>query len=339
MILICDHSGDLMSNVNIGVIKKAGLSLLAIVSAGLLHTAAGAADAGTDAAPARNAEKFSEWTVNLTPQLSYGTYSNSSVRDYFATAGAVLDAKYLERGGFTVAASHTRLKYTNGTPTLSQDAGFLSGRINFTPDRLPGTLTLRGDIHLVGNTDATNETDEVRVFAPQVSFLNFDRSKYFDLGYAYSRYGDSNIGNPSLDVHQFTPTIGFALNQGADWVQLRLYDIHFSSSARTQNNSGTDALEAKWTHFMAPQPWVPEQIHASALIGRRLYAVDGDAANVYNLTDLQKGSVGIGAQWKLAPSAHLQLDGGYNRYQSQTAGISTNYSGSYIYTGLNWEFQ
>ncbi len=292
-------------------------------------------DAGRSSAADPKSKDVPQWTVSATPQVTFGPYSKSSIRSSFTTAGGLVDARYLERGGVAVGATHTTLRYSNGTPTLEQNAGFLSARVSYAPDRLPGNLTMRADLHQVNNSDPSNETNRVHVFAPQLSYLSFDKMQYFDLGYAYSSYGDSDIGNPSLKVRQLTPTVGLGLNQGADWVQLRLYDIRFPDSVRTQNKSATDALEAKWTHYMTQQRWLPEQVQVSALAGSRLYAVDGDTATVYNLADIQKGGVGVGAQWKLAPSVQLQLNGGYNRYESLIGGVSTTYSGSHLYTGVN----
>jgi hypothetical protein len=292
-------------------------------------------DTVTASASEPAAKSGSAWRLRASPLMTFGSYSQSSIRKNFLTSGVMVDAQYLERGGVAVAATHTTLNYSNGSAALAQNTGFVSGRMNFTPDRLPGTLTVRGDIHQISNNDPTNETNRVSVIAPQLSYLNFDKTQYFDLGYAYSSYGDSNVGNPSLSVKQLTPTVGFALNQGADWLQFRLYDIRFAESARTQNKSATDALEAKWTHYMTQQRWMPEQVQASALVGSRLYAVDSDAASVYNLADMQKGSVGVGAQWKVAPSVQLQLNGGYSRYEALVGGVSTTYSGSHLYTGVN----
>lgn len=276
-----------------------------------------------------------DWTYNLTPQAVYGSYSNSPVRNKFSAAGVYFDAQYLERGGIAVGAARTDLSYKNGTPALRQNSVFTSGRLNFPSDALAGTLTLRGDIHQVDNNDATNETGRVRVVSPQISYLSFDKSRYFDLGYAFSRYGDSNAGNPALRVRQLTPTVGFAFNNGADWLQIRLYDIRFDRSVRTQNKSGTDAVEVKWTHFMSQRGWVPEKLQLTGLVGRRMYAVDHDSASVFNLADLQRGGIAATAQWKLAPGLALQVNTGHHRYESVTGGTGTSYSATHIYTGLN----
>ncbi|MDQ6990688.1 MAG: hypothetical protein Q9M11_03050, partial [Mariprofundaceae bacterium] len=52
---------------------------------------------------------------------------------------------------------------------------------------------------------------------PQLSFLNYRKSFYADLGYAYSSYPKG------LSVSQLTPTVGLGFNQAADWLQMRVY--------------------------------------------------------------------------------------------------------------------
>lgn len=244
-------------------------------------------------------------------------------------------ARYQNQSGMMAGATHTDLKFKHGIPTLRQNAFYLSANARFTPEDLPGNLTLRGDIHRVNNSDSTNETNQVIAFAPQLSYLNREKTGYIDLGYTHTRYGKSNVGNPPLNVRQLTPTAGFSLNQDEDWMQFRIYDIRFASSVRTRNLSGTDAIEAKWIHYPKPGGWKPEQVQASALLGKRLYAVDGDAAVVFNIPDLQKGSLSAMAQWRVTPSLLWLLSGGYSRYETLTGGTSTVYSATSIYTGMN----
>ncbi|WP_295389699.1 hypothetical protein [uncultured Thiodictyon sp.] len=127
-------------------------------------------------------------------------------------AGISFDAEYQDRGGLAGGSTYTRLNYKGGIAALDQAAEFVSGRLNFTPDLLPGRVTLRLDGHQINNNDATNESDDVQVVAPQVSFLSHGKRVYLDLGYAYSAYGQSRIGNGSLRVEQWTPTLGLGFN-------------------------------------------------------------------------------------------------------------------------------
>jgi hypothetical protein len=270
------------------------------------------------------------WTMTFTPQYSYGRYNNSPARDSVSSATLYAAAQYLEAGGVAVSASSTTVKMLAGLPTLDQSSGFISGYLNFTPDLLSGQLTLRGDVLRADNNDASNETNGVTAYAPQVSFLNFAKTYYLDLGYAASRYGDSSSGNGSLAVTQWTPTFGFALNDGYDWLQLRGYDIRFSNSQRAQNNSATDAVEMKWIHYFSATGWMPEQVQLGALFGQRIYAVD--SGNVYNLADMQQGGVSLAANWLLDTGLHLLLQCGQERY---AASGGSAYTGTYAYLAIS----
>lgn len=102
----------------------------ATVAALAMCTTAQAADNAVDNASA--------WALKVTPQLTYGNYSSAPTRDSITSTGIYADAQYLERGGIAVGVIHTNLKMKLGLPTLRQNEGYLSGRLNFTPDLLPG---------------------------------------------------------------------------------------------------------------------------------------------------------------------------------------------------------
>lgn len=291
-------------------------------------------DAAGTAAGAKQRDN-KEWTLKAIPQLTYAPYRGAPTRKRLQSTALNVDAEFRNQVGIAAGTNHSDLTMYGNLPRLSQNTQFVSGRVNLSPAGLPGRLTLRADAYSATNNDATNETNGVRVLAPQVAFLSNDASRYFDLGYARSRYGDSNAGNGTLTVRQWTPTAGFALNGGADWLQLRVYDIRVSNAARAMGSSGTDAVEAKWTHYMAQAGWMPEQLQWGALVGKRIYAVDGDAGVLYNLADMQRGGVSAGAQWKLAANTRLLVNAGYDRYETQVTGTPTSYTGRYLFTGIS----
>lgn len=251
-------------------------------------------------------------------------------------AGFTFDAQYQDRGGLAGGATYTRLNYKGGIATLDQAAEFLSGRLNFTPDLLPGRLTLRLDGHQINNNDTTNESDEVQVMAPQMSFLNHRKTFYLDLGYAFSSYAKSSIGNGALTVQQWTPTLGLGFNHQADWLQLRLYDVRASNVGRALRGH-TDALEIKLTHyFSARSAWLPRSVTIGGLVGDRMYTLDPDTHIVYNLADEQRGGAFLTAQWQLSRRFELTASGGSDRYQARDSvrGGEYGYTGTYGYLGL-----
>lgn len=289
-----------------------------------------------------------EWTLNALPQFTFATYNGSENRDYVMSYGVDFTGQYLERGGIQVGVAKAvlTLKTAAGVSpnTVNQTNVFLSGHRQFTPDGWGGELRIQTDLLAAFNDDSSNETNDVAVIAPKISFLNFEKTTYFDLGLASSRYGVSKTDNSSLSVLQTTPTLGFALNQGRDWLQFRLFDIRFSTDSvasvsttnRAQNLSQTDALDVKWIHFLIPDTGMPSQIQLGALIGKRLYAVDG--SNLYNFADSQQGGVSLALQWQLNKSNQLNVQSGIDQYKAGKSSNNANkealYSGAYLYLSL-----
>ena len=280
------------------------------------------------------------WELKLTPQFTYVGYSGSKLRSDMVNAGLYFDAQYSDRGGIAGGATYSQLNYKGSTSSLNQAAEFLSGRLNFKPDFLPGRLSLSLDGHQINNDDSSNESDDVQVLAPQLSFLNNSQWFYADLGYAISFYGKSSDGNGSLTVQQWTPTLGFGFNKNHDWLQLRLYDVNISNPLRALHDH-TDAVEIKLTHYFSPiWAWIPNSMTIGGLAGNRMYAVDSDTKLVYNLADEQKGGGFLAAQWKLSEHYQVTLSAGSDIYQTQdtVSGNQYTYTGTFGYLGFTTQW-
>jgi len=268
-----------------------------------------------------------DWSVKTDMQALYGNYSGSASRSSLASGGLILSSDYLEKGGFSLAANYTRLAFKTGN-NINQQGYYANVRYNLNFDALPGSVTLRLDGHLVNNNDVTGNTDNVKVVAPQISFINYAKTFYIDLGYARSSYQNN------LNVDQFTPTLGFGFNGGADWLQLRGFFIKPSNALRAQNKSSTAAVDVKWSHWFAPGSWHHlEKMQLGGLVGERIYTVDNDAAAVYNLADIQRGSFSLALQWRLAESVSLMLMGGNEAYINNT--IGDNYDNRFVYLDIS----
>jgi len=279
------------------------------------------------AMPQLSAAAEGDWSVKTDVQALYGNYSGSQQRSSLSSGGLILSADYLEKGGFSLAANYTRLAFKAGN-NINQQGYYANARYNFYFDALPGPITLRLDGHLINNNDITGNTDNVKVIAPQISFMNYAKTFYIDFGYARSSYKNN------LNVDQFTPTLGFGFNGGADWFQVRGFFIKPSNRLRAQNKSNTAAVDVKWSHWFAPGSWHGlEKIQLGGLFGERIYAVDNDAAAVYNLADIQRGSLSLALQWRLTESLHVMLMGGNERYLNNT--ISDTYNNRFAYIDIS----
>ena len=294
--------------------------MLALLVLGLASTAVCAQDS---AGP---------WYVRGDFQGLLSPFSGSVERDSLQNVGFFVRADYLETAGFSVGYNRTLLASKDSSQDIDQDNVFISGRWHMTPDWAAGQLTLRVDGYVISNNDTINGTS-VDVIAPQVSYLNYKKTFYLDLGYARSSYDDSALAAGKLEVDQFTPTVGFGFNKQRDWLQARAYLIDPSSLQRAQGNADTAALEIKWTHwFTGKKPLGIDNFRASALVGERLFAVDPDAGLVYNLVDLQVGGASVGSEWALGERNKLLLLLGSEQYENQA--INDDYSSRFVYVNF-----
>ena len=279
----------------------------------------------------------SPWFKRTDVQGLLGSYQDSIERDRLQNFGVFVRADYLERGGFTVGVNRTVLNQEAGIEDINQSAVFLSGRWHLTPDWVSGQLTLRLDGHAVSNDDSTGDTDDVTVIAPQVSYLNFARTFYADIGFSRSSFGNSLTNPQKLDVDQVTPTLGFGFNEQRDWLQLRGYFISPSAPQRAQNEDDTAALEIKWTHWPgSPSMLNVDNYRVAVLGGERIYAVDHDAGTVFNLVDLQTGGVSVGAEWAPSERNRILLIVGVEQYEDRTA--SEEYDHAFLYLNFTHEW-
>lgn len=284
----------------------------------------------TQAAPER-------WFVRSDVQGLMSAYAGAQQRQGLENFGLFVQADYLERGGITAGYNRTALGFRDSTQDITQDNLFLSGRWHMRPDWARGQVTLRLDGHAISNDDASNETDDVTVIAPQVSYLNYEQTFYADLGFSASSYGDSLLTSEQLDVDQLTPTLGFGFNDQRDWMQLRAFLIDVSSPERAQNQEDTAALEVKWTHWtMSPRLLGLDNFRFSAMLGERIFAVDPDAGSVYNLSDLQTGGASIGGEWAMSERSRILLLVGVEQYENQT--LNDDYRSAFMYLNFTHEW-
>ncbi|MDQ6961960.1 MAG: hypothetical protein Q9M28_05455 [Mariprofundaceae bacterium] len=271
------------------------------------------------------------WYVKTDAQTIYGKYSKSAQRNDMVGAGLFVSADYLDHGGFTLGYNYTQVNLKAPLQSITQNDFTGNIRLNFHPDALPGVLTMRLDLHTINNDDASGLTDAVKAYGSQVSFLNYAKSLYVDVGYNYSKY------QFNFNVNQITPTLGMGFNDASEWVQLRAYIIKLSDKKRAQGKSSTNALEVKWTHWFAVDNFLAaDNLRASAMLGERIYAVDSDSASVYNLTDLQTGAYSLGLEWKLGDHTTFMMMGGLEKYENKT--IQDKYESRFAYMNLGYQW-
>ncbi len=297
------------------------------------------------------------WEMRATGQAVVASYGGSNLRDSLFAAGFFIGGDYLEQGGFTLGYNYTEVDGKAPDPgdfdTLEENTFYLSGQLHSYPDSFPGKLTWRLDAYAIkdeasikgGNgqsqgqgqnqtvpADSLWSDADIGVVNPSVGFINHQKTYGFDLGYAYSDYDYDGPGD--YQVHQVTPTFGFAAGGSSNWIQLRGYFIHLSDDDLNDGNSDTTALEAKWTHWFGPGALLGlHSAGVSALVGERFLAVDPDAAVVYTLADEQQGSVALNGVWQLGDKTSLMLQLGYEEYENKA--LDDDYNSAYLYLNLS----
>ncbi|MDQ7002582.1 MAG: hypothetical protein Q9N02_07870 [Ghiorsea sp.] len=267
-----------------------------------------------------------DWSGYTDVSWLTGAYSGNTTRTAVNAYGASMNVDYLERAGVKVAGS--QLNLTDNGNLITQQSAFVSAYMNYFCDTFGGVFKFRLDAHQANLSDNFTYKDSVRAYAPQVSFLNYQKNFYLDLGYSVSTY---DLG---LEAKQYTPTLGFAFNQGSDWLQMRGYLIDTKRTGRGIVSS-TQAVELKLTHWTAAPSSLFSQLFANALVGERMLAVDGDAASIYSLVDKQQGGGAIGAAWQshyVDGMVMLSID----KYLNRASNATYTNSLAYISVSKSW---
>ncbi len=274
-----------------------------------------------------------DWFYSVTPQAFYGDYGNSLQRNANYGTGFFANLDYKDRASLTVGYHYTYVDFKDGLNDIAQHGMYASQKLYFQPSETSGWFTLRLDGHYLTNNDPTNASDNVIVLAPQLSFLNHSKDMYFDVGYARSSYGNEVTSGQKLFVNQWTATVGLGFNDNYDWIQFRGYVVDPTNQYRSQGKSETLAGTVKATHYFQPNPYYLHSVYVDGLFGERIFGVDSDAAAVYNLSDVQKGSVSLGAKWMFSLDLTALLAIGYDRYKNQT--INDSYDNRYVYFNVS----
>jgi len=296
-----------------------------------------------------------DWQKTGILQTYFQSYSGPTNRQWTINAGAYLNYDYLESGGIGFGYNYTYTKF-DYKAELDEHIFNFSGHYNMYTDALPGKLILRLDAYVgkdtlrydISNppahtggggmgrrTSATSntisESADLSAVQPQLAFINYSKTVYLDLGYAYSEYD----GAVTTKVDQVTPTFGLGWNESYDWMQIRGYFIQLNEPVGTFGDDRYESIELKYTHWFRDIPSSNSSIEywrLTGLAGKRLFAVDSDAAVVYSTADTQTGSLSASVQWKFTGNAKLLGLVNYSRFENEST--KDDYDSLLIYLNL-----
>ncbi len=273
------------------------------------------------------------WYVSTSISALAATYSGSEQRNSQQSSSLLVSADYLDNAGVTLFYNRSEIdfKAINGVDNdIEQNAFATRLHYRFFSDTLAGSLTPQLVLQGISNNDVTTRSDEVSVIAPRLAYLSYGKRFYVDLEYSLSRYPN----NSDLEISQWSAGIGLGFNRRADWLSLRPYVITSSDERLTQGESSVQALELKWLHWFGPDAFLGvRQLSLGAMAGKRMYAVDHDSFAVYNLADMQEGSLQAGLSWALPAGMNLTSILGSEQYNNSA--INNRYRQNYLYLNLS----
>jgi len=248
--------------------------------------------------------------VYLSGSVTYGDYMKSIERDYILTERVNLSVIPDLTSGLTFHFENVKLSKNAGYEDINQNQYGISGYKAVPVEAVNGYLGGRLDVQYLNSDDAL--TDNTAIPYVAFTYKSNDGGLYLDLGYAHSAYNHP-------DVNQYTATVGASLLNGKSWSQTRFYVIDLNETTQGQNT--TYAVEERLSYYV-----VPDKLTLSlyGLLGERIFAYDPDIYEVYNLADVQKGSLGGTVSYQLTPALKVLGDLTWEAYKNHD--INDDYS-------------
>ena len=250
-----------------------------------------------------------------------GQYTDSLTMNSQRGTGIRLTGINNAQWGITAGLQTTRIEMApiTQTSTQNQDNWLLSGYIHSPSIVWPGRWTVQLDTHHILNNTLTGDSNDVRVIAPQLSWLSSSHPLKLDLGYASSRY------TGSANTRQVNPGIGFGFNQNQNWVQVRAYVISNLDPARALGHTITRGTDFKVTQFLrSHETWIPSSVTLGLERGEKFHAVDMLTQTTYNLPMLNEGGENIAATWKISDQSDLSILVSKTRYFSEPSPLPSH---------------
>ena len=282
-----------------------------------------------------------DWLVSNELFSTVSAYQSSDTRDGFVNAGIYVDSQYLDSAGFGIGYTYGQVFGVTDEFDITENTFLASGNFNYHADSLSGKVGFRADYYGIDDSNSYTTrttvpgpggmgggssvvtttfefTNIINVVFSQVSYIDYKKTFYLDIGYAFSSYDFADVTVRDIDVDQWTPALGFGWNEKYDWLQARLYIINLSNGDSTAGVTSYESVDLKWTHWFKPGMVLNmDSFTAGLLIGEREFAVDPDARIVYSVGHKQTGTASINAVWKINESSKIMLYYGYSRYDDQ----------------------
>ena len=279
-----------------------------------------------------NAYADERWYIDATLNGMAGRYSDAELRDNFYSGSAWLNVDYIDIYSLAVAYNHLTINSKDAVPgafDVTQDA--VAGRFQyyFYNDTLGGKITTQLVAYDISNDAPFTQVGGAQIISPKFVYTNYAKDLSLDFEYVWSSYSDNN----DLIVHQFAPSIGFGFNNNLDWLHFKAYLIQSDNKFLTQGEESLASVAIKWTHGFSPNALFGlDDLFIDVLAGERIFAVDNETFTVYNLEDVQQGSVLLGLGWRVGEDFDITAIAGVEKYKNKI--IDNEYNREYLYIRL-----
>lgn len=272
------------------------------------------------------------WYVDATVNGSSGKYSDAELRDNFYSGSAWLNVDYIDIYSFAIAYNRLNINSKDAVPgafDVTQDA--VAGRFQyyFYNDTLGGKITAQLVAYQISNDAPSTQAGGPQIISPKFVYTNYAKDLNLGFEYVWSSYSD----NSDLIVEQFAPSIGIGFNKNSNWVQLTAYLIQSDNKILSQGEESLTSADIKWTHWFSPNAFLGlDNLFIDVLAGERIFAVDNETFTVYNLEDVQQGSVLLGLGWRVGEDFDVTAIAGVEKYKNKI--IDNEYDREYLYISL-----
>lgn len=279
-----------------------------------------------------DAEAGERWYIDAEAKVSAGQYSDSLLRDDFYSAGMLLNVDYIDIYSFAFTYNYLKINFKDsaaGAFDVSQDAFTGRFQYHFYNDALAGKVTAQLVAHNITNTATMAVSADVIVLAPKITYTSYSKDLLVGFEYARSDYA----GRRNLVINQYTPSIGFGFNQNDDWLQINAYFIQSNNVLLSYGEDSLSSIRLKWRHlFESSTLFAINNFFIDALAGERVFAVDNESFDIYNLEGVQQESVLLGLGWRPAEDFDITAIAGVEKFTNKL--IDNDYQRQYLYLRL-----
>lgn len=256
-----------------------------------------------------------DWDIGASYTFTSGRYVDSIMMRDQTGSGIRISAEKNSNWGVIAGLQSTRINLSNISPssTINQDNLLFSTFLHTPTEIQPGRLTFQLDTHQINNNSTTGNSDGVRAYATNLTWVSQNFPMKIDASYAKSNYQNTRA------IHQFSTSIGLGFNGLKNWAEIRhykIYDLNPLTALGAEQMQSTEILITQRIHG-DQSSFLPNTITFNTEFGHKIYNIDMTNKVLYNLPMRNDGGNSISAIWEINSKSTLLLNIGKTHYSSE----------------------